>query len=181
MKGGNTMKRLFVISTTVVLCSVFFFAVVCVAGEVTKPAHVRWSGTAYIVGGNPYCGSTQILVINTGEGLSSLSGKSTWLSAYCGAYTSPTTFEGEGWGIMTVANGDKAYADIEITIESGQFTEIETFIDGTGRFEGMSGITTTTGSIIDAPETFPVGTYPQVLENPANWEATSTGSLTFSH
>lgn len=181
------MKRTLLLSTPIVLFSLVFFAGLCVAGEpVTKSLKTMWTGTAYVVGigfiGDQCDG--RVLVVNTGTGVSTLTGQSEWFSEYCGDFSGENNenFSGEGWGIFTAANGDKGFATITITLTGKDIFQQETFIGGTGRFEGMTGDTTSTGTVIGDGE-FPPFTsltvYPHLLTPPSNWQATTTGSFTF--
>ena len=179
------MKKTLLLSTAIVLFSLIFFAGVCVAGgAVTKPLKIMWTGTAYVVGlGSPYEGCDgEIRVVNTGTGVSTLSGQCEWFSVYCGTYDKEGNFEGTGWGIVTAANGDKGYAEIELNLSArGEISQTETFIGGTGRFEGMSGNTSSTGTIT-GPGTFPytAPVHAQLLDYPSNWQATSVGTYTLN-
>jgi len=185
---GNAMKKTLLLSTATVLFSLIFFAGLCVAGgPVTKPIKTMWTGTAYVVGigviGDQCDG--RVLVVNIATGVSTLTGQSQWFSEYCGDFSgeSNENFSGEGWGIFTAANGDKGFATITITLNDKEFWQEETFIGGTGRFEGMTGDTTSAGTVIGDGE-FPPFTsltvYPHLLDAPSNWQATTTGSFTFN-
>jgi len=175
------MKRTLFLSAAIVLSALVFFAGLCVAeGPVTKSLKTMWTGTAYVVGigviGDPCDG--RVLVVNTATGVSTLTGQSEWFSEYCGDF-SGENFSGEGWGIFTAANGDKGFATITIEVTGNDISQQETFIGGTGRFEGMTGDTTSTGTVIGDGE-FPDATvYPYLIIPPSNWQATTTGSFTF--
>jgi len=176
------MKKTLLLSTAVVVFSLIFFAGVCIAGgPVTKPVKIMWTGTAYGVGfGSPYddCNG-KLRFINIGTGVSTLSGAVQWFADYCVTPTS-TGFIGAGWGIVTAANGDKAYAKISIETDDGAISQTETLVGGTGRFEGMTGDSTSTG-IVTGYGTYTYDYDPSLedallLEAPTEWQATSTGT-----
>ncbi|MBE0568305.1 MAG: hypothetical protein IH577_01330 [Deltaproteobacteria bacterium] len=195
------MKRLF--STTVVMLLSFamFFVLVCEGADpMTKPFNAMWSGTLYvsercadpILTGTPSAPIFQ--TINVGKGVSTLSGKSDWLSVICGYFTSGTTMAGSGWGIMTAANGDTLHILIESTVDLStvppKWAETETVVGGTGRFEGATGISESEGTWtsgtnlfpcepIAAPPYFQCITPPRLFQPPQGWEGTTEGEITF--
>lgn len=191
------MKRLFAISVVMLLSSAMFFVVVGAgAGPVEKkPASGMWSGTIYDVG---YCaGSTTeapvIQAINVGKGVSTLTGKSDWFSVVCTYCTIPNQnspfgcdeMSGSGWAIITAANGDKLHLEItdvgvDLTAIPPIWTEYETIVGGTGRFDGASGEsdsngTWTSGILFPSGENIP----PLLILPPQGWVGTNEGWIKY--
>jgi hypothetical protein len=182
---SGTMKRTLLLSAAIVLFALVFFVGLCVAGEsVTKPVKIMWTGTVYLVSVDaPTCSGEKYQYINTAKGVSTIFGEADYLSGYCGHVDvdsqNNVIFSGDGWGIVTAANGDQAHLLIHIVVNltTHAFAQTEEFIGGTGRFEGVSGLTSSTGTSADAPDTFPYGF--GVFDIPGTWQATTTGSITF--
>ena len=189
------MKRLFAISVVMLLYSAMFFVVVCTGADpVTKPLKAMWTGTLYI---SPNCADPGFQVpfpfsppvfqvINVGKGVSTGSGESDWLSVICTYFTSAdlSTMAGSGWGLVTAANGDTIHAQVELTVDRStdppRWTETETFVGGTGRFEGATGRSDSGGTwtVTDPFPSVP-GIPPQLLKAPQGWVGTSIGEITF--
>jgi len=192
------MKRLFSITLVMLLSSAMFFVVASAgAGPVEKkPASGMWSGTIYDVG---YCaGSTNeapiIQSINVGKGVSTLTGKSDWLSVFCSYCTIPNVnrppfycdeLAGSGWAIITTADGDKLHLEItevgvDLTATPPSWTEHETIVGGTGRFDGASGEsdsngTWTSGTPFPSGENIP----PLLILPPQGWAGTNEGWIKY--
>ncbi len=161
-----------------------------------KPASGMWSGTIYDVG---FCaGSTTaapvIQAINVGKGVSTLTGKSDWFSVICTYCAIPNLnrppaycdeMDGSGWAIITTANGDKLHLEItsvgaDLTATPPSWTEDETIVGGTGRYEGASGEshskgTWTTGTSFPSGENIP----PLLILPPQGWVGTNEGWIEF--
>ena len=136
------MKRLFAITTVVVLCSALFSVVVYAGAEVQG----SWSGKTYLTS-NPCDGGQQFLAI--GKGHLNLIGAGTWVSFGClsGIFTTPV---GIGSAIITTATGDDLYLNIRITFtytgdRIGTWHQDEITVGGTGRFKGAQGVSSSDG------------------------------------
>jgi hypothetical protein len=193
------MKRLFAITVVMLLSSAMFFVVVCAGGDsVTKPFKGKWTGNLYVLGPCPdpsfQPGYSQ--GINIGKGVSTLTGESDFLFVYCTICSEPTntppyfcnTINGSGWGIITAANGDAlhveiTYLEIDLTDPVPQWTELETLVGGTGRFEDATGSSDSHGIWTLGTDPFPFGNNPsippQLLQPPQGWVGTTEGEITF--
>jgi hypothetical protein len=186
------MKKSFAITVVVLLSSAMILVGVCKGADpVTKPSKAIWTGTIYVsercadpnFTGPPSAPIFQ--TINVGKGVSTLSGKSDWLSVICGYFTSETTMAGSGWGIVTAANGDTLHVRIESTVDLStvppKWAETETVVGGTGRFEGATGISESEGTWTLGTDPFPYasGILPGLLRPPQGWEGTTEGEITF--
>jgi hypothetical protein len=187
------MKKSFAITVVVLLSSAMFLVGVCVAGPPestpTKPFVAQWTGTLYNVGVCVH-DISKVLTVNFGQGSATVLGPASFVFMYC---VDPITLSGEGWGIVTTANGDKLYSKItNLTVEFGNpgtptlWREDEEVLGGTGRFENARGDSKSTG-ILTSAEGFPVGFTvppPMLLAIPPdtgiqNWIGTTTGELRF--
>jgi len=185
------MKRLFAITVVMLLSSAMFFVVICAgAGPVTKPFQAMWTGTIYVLGPCPDTnnfppGAAQ--VINVGKGVSTLAGKSDFISSYCTNFLPPNynTAEGSGWAILTAANGDALHLLITVTLDlrtnPPSWTEHETVVGGTGMFKGAAGESDSEGTWTLGTDPFPYGEsippIPLVLyrQPPQGWTGTTEG------
>jgi hypothetical protein len=187
------MKKSFAITVVVLLSSAMFLVGVCVAGPPestpTKPFVAQWTGTLYYVG---VCvpDTSKVMTVNFGQGSATVLGPASFVFMYC---VDPITLSGEGWGIVTTANGDKLFSKItNLTVEFGDpgtppiWREDEEVLGGTGRFENARGDSISSG-ILTSAEGFPVGFTvppPMLLANPPdtgvrNWIGTTIGELRF--
>jgi len=187
------MKKSFAITVVMLLSSAMFLVGVCVAGPPestpTKPFVAQWTGTLYNVG---VCvpDTSKVLTINFGQGSATLLGPASFVFMYC---VDPITLSGEGWGIVTTANGDKLFSKItNLAVEFGDpgtptiWREDEEILGGTGRFENARGDSKSSG-ILTSAEGFPVGFTvppPVLLANPPdtgiqNWIGTTKGEIRF--
>lgn len=184
------MKKSFAITVVVLLSSAMFLVGVCVAGPPastpTKPFVGQWTGTLYNVGVCvPDIG--KVLTVNFGQGSATVLGPASFVFMYC---IDPITLSGEGWGIVTTANGDKLYSKItNLTVTLGTpttWSEHEELLGGTGRFENVRGDTDSSG-IWTTADGFPIGFTvppPVLLTIPPdtgvqNWIGTTIGELRF--
>lgn len=180
------MKRLLTATVVVLLFSVMFIMGVCAAaGPQSIPTTAKWTGTLYDVGictlvppGN------HILTVNIGEGVSSVMGRAHFVFVYC---IDPATLTGTGWGVVTTANGDTLHISIpDVTVtfpESAppEWSETETIVGGTGRFENAIGSSFSHGTWTSGTDPFPFATpeSPPLLLAPQGWVGTSEGEITF--
>jgi hypothetical protein len=191
------MKRFFAITLVMLLSSAMFFVVVCEgAGNADKkPASGMWSGTIYDVG---FCaGSTPeapvFQAINVGKGVSTLTGKSDWFSVFCTYCIKPNPdspigcdeMDGFGWAIITAADGDKLHLEltsvgVDLTATPPIWTELETVVGGTGRFDGASGESHSKGTWTSG-SSFPSGedVKPLLIMPPQGWVGTNEGYIEF--
>jgi hypothetical protein len=183
------MKKSFAITVVVLLSSAMFLVGVCVAGPPestpTKPFVAQWTGTLYNVGVCP--DTSRILTVNFGQGSATVLGPASFVFMYC---VDPFTLTGEGWGVVTTANGDKLYSKItNLTATPGTpttWSEDEELLGGTGRFENVRGESHSSG-IYTTADGFPVGftVPPPTLLGPPeksgvqNWIGTTIGELRF--
>lgn len=187
------MKKSFAITVAVLLSYAMFLVGVCVAGPPkstpTKPFVAQWTGTLYNVGVCVH-DINKVLTVNFGQGSATVLGPASFVFMYC---IDPITLSGEGWGIVTTANGDKLYSKItNLTVELGtpgtptKWREDEELLGGTGRFENARGDSKSSG-IWTTADGFPVGFTvppPMLLAIPPdtgvqNWIGTTIGEITF--
>ena len=184
------MKRLFAITVVMLLSSAMFFVVVCAgAHPVEKPTQGMWTGTIYVLGPCPDTtnfplGAAQ--VINVGKGVLTHTGKSNFISSSCSYFTSETSAEGSGWAVLTAENGDTIHFSIELTLDLStnppSWTEHETVVGGTGRFEGATGESDSEGTWTLGADPFPYGLNgspdeipPRLFQAPQGWVGTTEG------
>ena len=182
------MKRLFAITTVLVLSSaIFFVAAGAGADMVTKPVKGKWSGIDYAVG---FCTNGAIQSVNLGKGVSTGIGASDILSVsclYCSNDPNDPSCESSGWMIVTAANGDALHLDSYATIgmSSGEWEEVEEVVGGTGRFKDATGLLTTKGNFMlpSDPDLFPFDADPSIppslLQPPSFWVGTTDGWITY--
>jgi len=183
------MKRQCAITVVVLLSSAMFLMGVCAAGNpVTKPFKAQWSGTDYAVGPcvDPVTNLPGALILNLGKGVATITGESEFFSVSCNTFTSETTAVNSGWMIVTAADGDKLHITIEGTLNlaTGEWTEEETTVGGTGRFKNATGFAESGGNIITSNglDLFPFGTSaikPELLAAPTYWVGKTDGYLTY--
>jgi len=174
------------------LSSAMFLVGVCVAGDpVTKPFKAKWSGADYFVGPcvdpDPNLPAGALQVLNIGKGVATITGESEFVSVSCSAFTSATTAVNSGWMILTAADGDKLHIRIEGTLNlaTGEWTEEETVVGGTGRFKNATGYSESGGNIITptAPDLFPFDANPAIkpglLAEPTYWVGKTDGYITY--
>jgi len=186
------MKRQCAITVVVLLSSAMFLVGVCVAGDpVTKPFKAQWSGTDYVLGPcsdpDPNLPGGAFQILNVGKGVATLTGESEFFTVGCIAYTSPTFGVTSGWMILTAADGDKLHIRVEGTLNlaTGEWTEEEYVVGGTGRFKNATGYSESGGKIITptAPDLFPSDAdpaiKPELLAEPAYWVGKTDGYITY--
>jgi hypothetical protein len=173
------MKKVIAIAAVATLWSGLVSVGICEAGPKEMPSKGTWSGVIYSAG---LCPDGRPLLVNVASGFGTHTGASTYVSVSCLNYPSPTS---EGWAIVTAANGDKLYLRIaaESDSSSGTWTETETTLGGTGRFEGASGLTISSGTFLppEGKDLFPWDTeeIPPLWEEPTFWEGTGVGTLIY--
>lgn len=183
------MKRHLAITAAMLLCSAIFFVVVCAGAEmVAVPTQGMWTGTGYILGPCPDTANFPpgaFQVVNVGQGLLTHAGKSNFISSYCTYFTSETSMEGSGWMIITTSNGDTLHLSIEVTddlsVTPTRWTEHETVVGGTGRFEGATGESYSGGPSTFGTDPFPFGGSipPALLQAPLPWAGTTEGWIRY--
>lgn len=161
------MKRLFSITTIVVLCSALFFVVVCAGADPVVPFKGSWSGgsTFYFPSNCP--ADKPLLAITTAKGVATLTGASKMDATYC---CNPSTGYCEGTSKITAANGDEIHLSVVHNFNplSGDWTQDEVITGGTGRFKGATGESMSSGtSTLTGPTT-------------DTWQGTNVGTLEFS-
>jgi len=140
------MKRLFAITTVVVLCSALFFVVVGAAADMKeKPLKGSWSGKTY---SNPSitCADGSLLIVAIGEGHMNITGASDWLSWGC---LNTSTGQSTGFAVVTAANGDALYLTSSIQFLDpikGSWFQTNIIFGGTGRFDGATGSANSEGT-----------------------------------
>ena len=179
------MKRLLTITSFVLLFSALFVvAAGAGANQGRRPTYGMWTGTDYFVGPCPDTTNFPpgaFLVVNIGQGVMTHIGKSSFIAVGCVYFTSETSLEGSGWMIVTASNGDTLHVSTESTndlsVIPGRWTEHETVVGGTGRFEGASGETDTEGIFITVTDPFPFGEsiFPELFQSPSAWIGTTEG------
>jgi len=183
------MKRFFAITGAMLLFSAIFFVTAGAGGDMVRhPTHGMWTGTDYLVG---LCPDTtnfppgSFLAVNIGQGVMTHIGKSNFISVSCLYFTSETEVEGSGWMIVTASNGDTIHVSIDFTndlgVTPGQWTEHESIVGGTGRFEGASGESDTEGIFPPGTDPFPFGGSipPGVFQQPSPWIGTTEGWIMY--
>jgi len=187
------MKRLFAITTVVVLCSVFFFVVVCAAGPATptRPTKGSWSGstTTEPAAGDCALSGGVAEVSAEGTGVASPWGAGTWVGdptclfilIPAGSYVDgKQVFQGSGTATITTANGDEIYL-VEVftlignlvappgsaTDAQGQWTQDIDLTGGTGRFTNAYG------------HAFSRGVWTNNNDGTLKWEGTHTGTIEY--
>ncbi len=167
------MKRLFAITVVVLLSSAMFVVVDSARADmnenssaaVPRPFMGRWSGAGNFLPGDSSCPGGAI-AIATAKGTLTLTGLSEFVGTYCCNFT---TGHCTGTGVLTAANGDALYFTMtqDFNPATGDFTELEVFTGGTGRFVGATGTSTTSGTTTFMSPTSDV------------WEASTEGEITF--
>jgi len=186
------MKKSFAITVAVLLSSVLYLVGVCGAGDpVTKPFKAQWSGADYAVGPcldpDPNLPPGAFQVLNVGKGVATITGESEFVSVSCSAFTSATFAVSSGWMILTAANGDKLHIRIEGTLNlaTGEWTEEEWTVGGTGKFKNATGYSESGGKIIfpTDPDLFPFDANPAIkpglLAEPTYWVGKTNGYITY--
>jgi hypothetical protein len=165
------MKRLFSIALVMILSSIMFFTVVY-AGEkeVVKPTRGTWSGvTSFIVPNTCPAGSQKIQ--SMGKGVMTLTGASEWVGAP--SCLDLSTGIASGTAVIIAANGDAIYLTTEIhfifdlTGMAGTWLQDTEAYGGTGRFEGVGGMGSSSGEFHFTSPTEAV------------WAGTNEGELKF--
>jgi len=174
------MKRLFAITTVVVLCSALFFVVVCVAGPPkTITSEGKWSGTTTPTGS---C-TGGFTAESVGTGVLSHLGVTTWVGpSMCFIALVPVSsldyapvFQGYGPATITTATGEEIWLLTHFTYIIGTGEPDSHFLwaqdievaSGTGRFVNATGHVHSTG----------VGKSND--DGTGSWEGTSIGTITY--
>jgi hypothetical protein len=181
----DPMKRLIAITGVMLLLPAIFFVVVGAGADtVTKPIIGMWSGTDYAVG---YCTTDTVQFVNVGKGVATELGKSDLLSVYCLDCTAYPSCETSGWMIVTAADGDALHLEVHATLNlvSGEWSEEEDIVGGTGRFKDATGYVETSGNFVvpTGADLFPYDADPAIppglLQEPTFWVATSDGWIRY--
>jgi len=189
MERRDPMKRLLTITSFVLLFSALFVvAAGAGADQGRRPIQGKWTGTDYFVGPCPDTTNFPpgaFLAVNIGQGVMTHIGKSNFISVGCVYFTSETSMEGSGWMIVSASNGDTLHVSIEsssdLSVTPGRWTEHETVVGGTGRFEGASGETDTEGIFAPVTDPFPFGESipPALFQPPSPWIGTTEGWIRY--
>jgi hypothetical protein len=132
-----------------------------------KPWNGTWIGSATIVG---KCEDGTQKFVETGVGLVEQMGKTTWSDTYC---MDPTTWIASGKdAVITAENGDKVFLKITLLFTwtsqtSGNWTEAETIIGGTGRYAAATG------------DSHSRGNFTLTSPTSAQWEGVTTGLISY--
>jgi len=180
------MKRLFAITTVVVLCSALFSVVVYAAGP-TRPSIGTWSGstTTGLPTGACLAAGGVAEVSAEGTGVASTWGASNWVGdKTClfilipfGSYLDGLqVVQGSGTATVTTANGDKVYLEMVFTFignpapladPQGQWTQDVNIAGGTGRFINAVG------------HAYSSGVWTNNNDGTLSWEGTHTGTIEY--
>jgi len=184
------MKRLFAITTVVILCSALFFVVVCAAGP-PIPTIGTWKGTTTTGAPTGSCLSAGgvALISAEGKGVASPWGAGTWVGdptclfilIPAGSYVDgKQVFQGSGTATITTANGDEVYLEEVFTLignliappapatdAQGQWTQDIDITGGTGRFTNAYG------------HAFSSGVWTNNNDGTLSWEGTHTGTISY--
>jgi hypothetical protein len=149
------MKRLFATTVVMLLSSAMFFVVVCAGGALkansNSSAVVERSFIGTWIGGSTFyfpstCPADKpLLAIATAKGIATHTGASEFDSTFC---CNPNTGECVGTAKITAANGDEIHLTLThfFSPVTGDWTQNETIIGGTGRFEGATGSGSSSGT-----------------------------------
>lgn len=178
------MKRLIAIIGVMLLSSaIFFVAVGAGADTVTKPLKAMYRGIDYSLGS---CSDGRVLALTVGKGVATEIGESDLLAMYCMDCSGYPVCHSTGWMIITGANGDAIHIEIPdatLHLDTGEFSEEEDIVGGTGRFMDATGYVETSGKLVlpaDA-DLFPFGAAipPSLIQEPLFWVTTSDGYITY--
>lgn len=157
------MKRLFAITTVLVLCSALFFVVVSPAAEIHFDG--KWWGKSYVFY-HPACPATNpLMFISVGSGVTSLMGGVNWFGMVC---LDTALTGGTGTAIISKPNGDALYLLLSLTLNAdGSWTESEEIVGGAGKFMGYTGTSDSNGFAELNPLTLT-----------GDWKGTNEGDVT---
>jgi hypothetical protein len=160
------MKRLFAITTVLVLCSALFFVVASPAAEIHFDG--KWWGKSYVFY-HPACPvTTPLMFISIGKGVTSLMGGVNWLGMVCINLEQNGSGAGTGTAIVSKPNGDALYLLLSLTLNAdGSWTESEEIVGGAGRFMGITGSSDSNGFAELSPLTLT-----------GDWKGTNEGNVT---
>jgi hypothetical protein len=170
------MKRLFAITVVMLLSSAMFFVVVCAGGAlkansnssavVERPFIGTWIGGSTFHFPSTCPADKPLLAIATAKGIATLTGACEWDATYC---CNPTAGECVGTAKITAANGDEIHLTLThiFNPKTGDWTQNETIIGGTGRFEGATGSGSSSGT------STPTGPTSDI------WQGTNVGEIKF--
>jgi len=162
------MKRHLAITAVMLLCSAVFFVVVCAGADpVAVPLKGKWEGSANFIFPAPSsCPADSVMqAIATAKGIMTLTGASEYLSPVC------CKADGQcvGTAVITAANGDALYLTVTHFFNpvTGDWSQSEVFIGGTGRFEDATGMSTSSGTSTFTGPTSDI------------WQGTTVGEIKF--
>jgi len=160
------MKRVFAITTVLVLCSALFFVVVSPAAEIHFDG--KWWGKSYVFF-HPDCpDETPFMFTSIGKGVTSLMGGVDWFGMVCISLVPGSPRVGTGTAIVSKPNGDALYLLLSLTIyDDGSWIESEEIVGGAGRFMGYTGTSNSNGFAELSPFTFT-----------GDWRGTNEGDVT---
>jgi hypothetical protein len=166
------MKRLFAITSAMLLSTAMIFVVVCAAGD-TKPMRGVWSGKAFFFESF----EAPMYIIVNGKGNATQLGKTDYF-----AYLVPNDTDKHpdyylrGGAVDTAADGDALYLEIYFKDDpvSGTWEQIDEIVGGTGKFAGASGNTTSSGTYVIDMEPSILPYIPSIT-----WAGTSKGWIRY--
>ena len=166
------MKRLFAITSVMLLSSAMFFVVVCAAAD-TKPMSGVWSGKVFFFESF----EAPLYIIVNGKGNATHLGNTDYF-----AYLVPNTSDKHpdyplmGGAVDTAASGDALYLEIYFRDDpsAGTWEQIEEIVGGTGKFAGASGGTTSRGTYVVDMEPSIQPVIPSLT-----WAGTSKGTIEY--
>jgi hypothetical protein len=163
------MKRLFAITTVLVLCSALFFVVASPAAEIHFDG--KWYGKSYVFVYDGCPNSTPLMFISIGGGVTSLMGGVNWFGMIC-IILDPSTgagFGNNGTAIVSKPNGDALYLNIlSLTLNpDGSWIQSEEIVGGAGKFMGYTGTSDSNGFAELNPLTLT-----------GDWKGTNEGDVT---
>jgi hypothetical protein len=154
-----------------------FFVVVCAGTDlkansdssavVERPFKGTWIGGSTFYFPSTCPADKPLLAIATAKGIATLTGPGEYDSTYC---CNPTNGECVGTGKITAANGDEIHLTLIHYFDpvSGDWNQIEEIIGGTGRFQGATGRSTSSGTSTMIPGT-----------NTDTWEGKDEGVISY--
>lgn len=181
------MKRLFAVTTVVVMCSTLFLVVVCAAAEAI-PSKGTWSGTNNVSPPTGACLAAGGIAESeaSGVGIVSQWGAVTWVGdKMCVYLLWPTggypdyllVSQGSGAGTITTASGDEIYLEMVFTLigdptpntghDKGTWTQDVNMVGGTGRFINVTG------------HAHGSGVWTNNNDGTLSWEGTSIGTFEY--
>jgi N-methylhydantoinase B/oxoprolinase/acetone carboxylase alpha subunit len=162
------MKRHLAITVVLLLSSAMFFVVVCAGADpVAVPLKGTWKGGSNFIFPAPSsCPADSVMqAIATAKGNMTHTGESEYLSPVCCNAVGQCV----GTAIITAANGDALYLSVTHFFNpvTGDWSQSDVIIGGTGRFEDATGTSTSSGTSTFTGPTSDI------------WQGTNVGEIKF--